>query len=271
MNKISVLISVYSKEKPEFLRQSLDSIFSQTMPPNEVVLVEDGPLTESLNETIGIYSKQHPELHIVRLPKNVGLGAALNEGLKHCNNNLVARMDSDDISKPMRLEREYAYMDQHPETDIVGSWADEFSGSTTQLISTRKVPETHEQLVAFSRKRNPMNHPSVMFRKDCVEKVGSYRHCPLFEDYDLWVRMMRQGAIFHNIQESLLLFRISQDFYSRRGGWTYISKEIKFQKFLLHLGHIDFTTMIMNISIRTLLRMIPNKWRQKSYNLMLRR
>ena len=126
MNKISVLISVYSKERPDFLEQSLDSIFTQTMPPDEVVLVEDGPLTAALDAVIEQYTQKHAELHIVKLPKNGGLGPALCEGLKHCHNDLVARMDSDDISKPERLEKETAYLEQHREIDIVGSWTDEF-------------------------------------------------------------------------------------------------------------------------------------------------
>ena len=271
MNHISVLISVYCKEKPDNLRQSLDSIFSQTMPPNEVVLVEDGPLTEALDEIIAIYSKQHQELHVVKLPENVGLGLALKEGLKQCRNNLVARMDSDDISKPERLEKEFAYMEQHPETDVVGSWTDEFSENITQLITTRKVPETHEQLVSFSKKRNPMKHPTVMFRKKSVENAGSYQDCPLFEDYDLWIRMIHKNARFHNLQEPLLYFRLSKDFYNRRGGWNYIIKELNFQRSLHKNGHISLVTMMMNIVIRAILRMLPNNWRQKGYYFLLRR
>lgn len=132
MNKISVLISVYSKEQPAYLQQSLDSIFAQTMPPDEVVLVEDGPLTEPLLAVIASFAQQHQELHIVKLPTNVGLGLALNEGLKHCHNHLVARMDSDDIMKPERLAKQAAYLEQHPETAIVGSWTEEFSGSINE-------------------------------------------------------------------------------------------------------------------------------------------
>ena len=271
MNKISVLISVYHKEKPEYLQLSLDSIFAQTMPPDEVVLVEDGPLPAELQNVIERYTALHQELHVVRLEQNVGLGMALQEGLKHCQHELVARMDSDDIMKPERLAKEAAYLDRHPETDIVGAWADEFIDSISATSSIRKVPETHEQLVSFSKRRNPMNHPTVMFRKQAVEAAGSYRHCPLFEDYDLWVRMIRQGARFHNLQESLLYFRLSRDFFERRGGWDYIRQEIRFQHTLREMGHISYTTMIQNIAIRTLLRMIPNKWRQKSYLFLLRK
>ena len=271
MKKISVLISVYHKEHADNLRLSLDSIFAQTMPPDEVVLVEDGPLTEELDTVIAQYTQQHDELHVVKLPMNVGLGLALSQGLQFCHNELVARMDSDDISKPERLEKEAAYLEQHPEIDIVGSWTDEFTDNPSQTSAIRRVPQNHEELVTFSQKRNPMNHPTVMFRKQAVEAAGSYRDFPLFEDYDLWIRMILNGARFHNLQESLLYFRLSDDFYSRRGGWGYIQQEIRFQQSIHHLGHIGRMTMIQNIMLRTLLRMIPNNWRRKSYFLLLRR
>ena len=271
MKKISVLISVYSKESADNLQQSLDSIFSQTMPPNEVVLVEDGPLTDALNTVIELYTRQHEELRVVKLPENVGLGAALCEGLKHCHNDIVARMDSDDISKPERFAKESTYLEQHPEIDIVGSWTDEFTNNPGIPNAIRKVPQNHEQLVAFSRRRNPMNHPTVMFRKQAVEAAGNYRDCPLFEDYDLWIRMMLNGSRFHNLQESLLYFRLSEDFYSRRGGWSYIHQEIRFQLSIHKMGYIGLTTMIHNIILRTILRMIPNYWRKKSYFLLLRK
>ena len=271
MKKISVLISVYNKEKAEYLRESLDSIFTQTMPPDEVVLIEDGPMTEALSAIIEQYKKQHQELHVVKLPENMGLGLALKEGIKHCHNDLVARMDSDDISKPERLAKEASYLEQHPETDIVGSWTEEFIDSIRESNTVRRVPQSHEQLVAFSKRRNPMNHPTVMFRKKAVEAAGGYRDCPLFEDYDLWVRMIRMGARFHNLQESLLYFRLSPDFFYRRGGWDYIKQEIRFQQSLHQAGHIGLAIMIQNIMIRTIIRMIPNNWRRKGYFFLLRR
>ena len=271
MNKISVLISVYHKEKPAYLQQSLDSIFAQTMLPDEVVLVEDGPLPPPLTDVIEAMVQQHQQLHIVQLPENMGLGLALNEGLKHCHHELVARMDSDDIMSPERLAKEAAYLAEHPETAVVGSWTEEFDDCINERITIRKVPKSHEQLVNFSKRRNPMNHPTVMFRKQAVVAAGSYQRRPLFEDYDLWIRMIRQGARFHNLQEPLLYFRLSKDFFKRRGGCGYILQEVRFQQALRQMGHIGYATMLQNIAIRTILRLIPNKWRQKSYFILLRR
>ena len=269
--RFSVLISVYHKEQPAHLQQSLDSIFYQTMPPSEVVLVEDGPLTEGLYEVISRAKQLHPELISVTLPKNQGLGLALREGLQHCSYDLVARMDSDDIAMPQRFSKEMAWLETHPETDVVGSWTDEFSEASGQVISTRRLPETHEALLRFSRYRNPMNHPTVMFRKAAVERAGGYRHWELFEDYDLWVRMLQQGARFHNLQESLLRFRLSPQFYGRRGGWHYILLETAFQRWMHEVGHISWLRMAGNITVRTLIRLIPGRWRKYGYLIILRR
>ncbi len=269
--KFSVLIAVYAKETPAHLEQSLESIFRQELPPDEVVLVEDGPLTEALDEVVARFKAQHEALHLVKLPQNQGLGLALKEGLTHCHYDIVARMDSDDISKPQRFSMEMAWLEAHPETDVVGSWTDEFADASGQVVSTRKVPETHEALLKFSRYRNPMNHPTVMFRKAAVEQAGGYRHRELFEDYDLWIRMLQQGARFHNLQESLLLFRLSPQLYGRRGGWHYILLETAFQRWMHKVGHIGGLRLVGNIAMRALIRLIPDRWRKYGYLFFLRR
>ena len=269
--KFSVLIAVYAKETSDHLAQSLESIFHQELPPDEVVLVEDGPLTTELDAVVSCFKEVHKELHIVKLPQNQGLGLALREGLAHCQYDIVARMDSDDISKPQRFNSEMAWLEAHPETDIVGCWTDEFADESGEVISTRRLPEDHEALLRFSRYRNPMNHPTVMFRKAAVERAGSYRHRELFEDYDLWVRMLQQGARFHNLQESLLMFRLSPQLYSRRGGRHYIHQEVVFQRWMYEVGHINGVRFIANIAVRTLIRLMPDGMRKYSYLFFLRR
>ncbi len=269
--KFSVLIAVYAKEAPAHLEQSLESIFRQELPPDEVVLVEDGPLTPALDEVVARFKEAHTRLHIEKLPQSQGLGLALKEGLAHCQYEIVARMDSDDIATPQRFSKEMAWLEAHPETDVVGSWTDEFSEASGQVISTRRLPETHEALLKFSHYRNPMNHPTVMFRKAAVERAGGYRHRELFEDYDLWVRMLQQGARFHNLQESLLMFRLSPQFYRRRGGWHYILLESAFQHWMYEVGHISWMRMAGNIMVRTLIRLIPDRWRKYGYLFFLRR
>lgn len=269
--KFSVLISLYYNENPEFLRKSLDSIFQQTLLPDEVVLVEDGPLTSALYEVVDEFADNHAEIKRVVLKENRGLGQALNEGLKHCSYDLVARMDTDDICMPHRFAKQVDFMEKHTEFDVVGAWIDEFQNDVSNVISTRKLPEYPDEIYQFGKKRNPMNHPVVMFRKQTVESAGGYQPFHLFEDYFLWVRMMLNGNRMYNIPESLLLFRSSPDMYLRRGGMKYAQVEIKFQWQLYRLGYIGLFRMLSNIGIRITVRVIPNKCREWIYKNLLRR
>jgi len=266
----SVLLSIYYKERPDFLRQSLDSLFSQTLLPTEVVLVKDGPLTKTLDIIIEEYSKRYLQLKIVSLSVNQGLGKALNEGLKYCSYDLVARMDTDDIAKPNRFEKQLDVFNNHPEIDIVSSWIDEFEGDTNHILSIRKLPEYHKEIYQFAKKRSPINHPAVIFRKSSVLAAGGYKHFPLFEDYYLWVRMLINGAKFYNIQESLLYFRSSSEMFKRRGGINYALIELKFERELLRIKFIDKSIFIKNILIRFISRLIPNKLRTIIYKHLLR-
>ena len=266
----SILLAVYKKENPVYFSQSLDSIFSQILFPHEVVLVKDGPLTDDLERVINKYQSKYYILKVVSLPVNQGLGKALNEGLKHCSHDLVARMDTDDIAKPERFEKQVKIFQKHPEVDVVGSWIDEFEGDISHVVSVRRLPECHEDILNFAKKRNPINHPVVMFRKGAVLAAGGYQHFPLFEDYYLWVRMLMNGAKFYNIQESLLYFRSSSDMFKRRGGLKYVGTEVCFQNFLLRSHFISFPRYVQNVIIGVITRIMPNRWRALLYKKKLR-
>lgn len=268
--QFSVLLSLYYKENSEYLRQSLDSIFNQTLKPDEVVLVEDGPLTTELYNIINEYIKRFPIIKIVPLARNSGLGNALKEGLKYCTNDIIARMDTDDISKPDRFQKQISFLDKHPEIDVVGAWIDEFINDISNVVSIRKLPETNDEIYDFGKKRNPINHPVVMFRKKAVEAAGGYLPFYLFEDYYLWVRMLLNGSRFYNIQESLLYFRSSHEMFYRRGGIKYAYVECKFYLTLFRLGYINIAETIINISIRFFTRILPNKVRRWIYKNIIR-
>ena len=268
--RFSVLMSLYAKERPEYLRQSLESVFGQTIKGDEVILVEDGPLTPLLDAVVEEFNRAHPELKVVSFPKNRGLGLALHDGLEQCSNDIVVRMDTDDIAKPDRFEKQLAYMESHPEVSVIGCWMDEFYESTDNVLSIKKTPESSEEIAEYAKGRNPMNHPSVMFRKKDVEAVGSYQHFPMFEDYLLWAKMIVKGYKMHNLQESLMWFRSSPDVYKRRGGWKYACDEARFQKELNSLGLITSLLTYKNIIIRFVVRIMPNKLRKIIYSQLLR-
>lgn len=266
----SVLLSIYKREKITYLRQSLDSIFIQTLLPNEVVLVKDGPLSDEVNQVIAEYQQKYATLKVVSLQKNQGLGRALNEGLKYCSYDLIARMDTDDIARPNRFEKQVEVFSKYSEVDICSSWIEEFEGTKDNVLSIRKLPHHHHALIEYAKKRCPINHPVVMFRKSAVLKAGGYKHFPLFEDYYLWIRMLMNGANFYNIQESLLYFRFSPEMFKRRGGWKYAVDELRFQRMMRQERFISTFEFIRNVSIRFSIRIIPNSWRTFIYKKILR-
>jgi glycosyltransferase involved in cell wall biosynthesis len=271
MKEFSTLLSVYKYEKAEYIKTCFDSIYKQTLQPTEIVLVEDGCLSAELYQAIDEVSKQFPHFIRVRLDQNSGLGTALAKGLEACHYDIIARMDTDDICMPDRFEKQMNYLTEHPDIDVVGTWITEFVGDPSNKISIRCLPEEPEEIFEFGKSRNPINHPTVMFRKHAVEAVGGYMPFPLFEDYHLWARMLSQHHRFHNIQESLLLFRRSPEMMLRRGGWSYAKNEVIFQKALYQMGYISWLRMIHNIILRYGIRIMPNTVRSWIYSHFLRK
>ena len=265
-DKYSVLMSVYYQEKPEYLQQSIESILHQTAPTDDFVLVCDGHLTSELDSVIAKYST----LHVVRLKENGGLGRALNEGMKHCQHDLIARMDSDDISRPDRCERELKVFAEHPEVDIVSGTIEEFITSPDEVYSRRVLPETSAEIVQFAKKRNPFNHPAVMYRKSAVEAAGGYKDFYLLEDYFLWVRMILRGSKGYNIQEPVLWMRAGSDLYKRRSGWKYVGSEKKLFSYMLTREFISKDEYYQAVVSRTAGAMVPNWLRSVLYKRMLR-
>lgn len=266
----SVLISVYHKEQSEYLRLSLESITTQTLMPTEIVLVKDGPLTPELDSVCEEYADLYPDvLKIVALPENVGLGCALNEGLQHCSYDLVARMDSDDISKSNRFMKQIELMNSRPDISIVGSWVEFFEGTTDNIIALKRRPREGGELFAYAKKRTPLSHPSVMFRKQDIVNVGSYQHMHLMEDYYLWLRLINAGYKLYNIQESLLFFRTSHDVMKRRGGVRYALSEYKLFKFMEQESIISTKEFIVNLLTRFPVRIMPAFFRGCVYKYIM--
>lgn len=268
MEKYSVLMSLYKKEHPEYLRLALDSMINQSVKPDEIVLVEDGPLTPELYTVVEEYKDQ---LHIVINEKNLGLGLALNEGLKACRNELVARMDTDDISKPDRCEKQLKRFEEKPELAIVGSHIDEFVGSPDNVISQRRVPTTSEEIYNYAKKRSAFNHPAVMYRKSAVLAEGGYSDLKRNQDVDLFGRMLYAGHKAENIDEALLWFRSSDELAARRKSWentkSYIATIKKFWK----MGYSSFSDYTMVAIAQTGMFILPAGLQNWVYKKFLRK
>lgn len=268
----SVLMSVYIKEKPEYLATAMQSIFDQTVLTDDFVLVCDGPLTPELDAVISQKLAAYPEiLHVVRLEKNGGLGNALNVGIQHCRNELIARMDSDDICRPTRCEKQLALFRNKPELSIVSGIVEEFSSSPDIVDSRRVPPETHPEILAFARKRNPFNHPSVMYKKQAVEDAGGYQDFYLLEDYYLWIRMLQSGAIGYNIQEPLLWMRAGSELFKRRAGWKHAFSQEKLFRYMLKTGFISFPSYLGNSILRIGASLSSNRLRTFMFKTFVRK
>lgn len=259
MEKYSVLMSLYKKERPEYLRPALESMIGQTVKADEIVLVEDGPLTDELHAVVDEY-RQH--LHVVVNEKNAGLGLALNKGLLACRNEMVARMDTDDIAVLDRCETQLRHFENHPETAVLGGQIEEFVTEPDEVVGKRAVPETDGELKRFMKKRCPFNHMTVMFRKSDVLQAGSYQDWFWNEDYYLWIRMALNGQEFANVPETLVHVRVGKDMYARRGGDQYFRSEIGIQKLMLENGIINRRIYWMNCAKRFIVqKMLPNRAR----------
>ena len=267
----SVLMSVYAKEKPEFLQEAMDSMWNQTEKTDDFVLVCDGPLTEALDAVIGAFQAEHSALHVIRLEKNGGLGKALSIGLQYCKNELIARMDSDDISRPDRCEKQLAVFKMLPEISICSGIIEEFTESTVQIESRRILPEKQNEIIAFSKKRNPFNHACAMYKKSAVEAVGGYRAFYYLEDYYLWIRMLQKGFIGYNLQEPILWVRIGPDMYKRRGGWKYAKSQKALFQYMYKSGFIGWGQYIKSTAIRSASSLMPNALRKRMFQTMLRK
>ena len=256
-------MSVYHKDNAIYFDRALQSITEQqTVMPSEIILVSDGPLTNDLDTVIDTYQTRYPIFNIIRLPQNKGLGNALKIAVENASNELIARMDSDDVSVPNRFEQQLAFFDEHPEIDIVGGDITEFIGEESNFVGKRVVPTSNTEIREYMKKRCAMNHVSVMYKKSAVQEAGGYQDWFWNEDYYLWIRMWLNGANFANTGTVLVNVRVGEEMYQRRGGKQYFDSEKGLQDYMLEHKMIGFTTYISNIIKRFIIQeLLPNKAR----------
>jgi glycosyltransferase involved in cell wall biosynthesis len=220
---ISVLMSVYHAEHPGYLEASLESISNQTLLPSEIVLVIDGQIPHSLVRTIDTFQvslkRRGITLKTPRNPHNMGLAISLNRGLKHCSNSIIARMDTDDICRPERLLEQHKLIQKGANFVYTSSLEFEKEPGDNNTMNLAASPSRVKKALGF---RNPIVHPTVMFRKDFIDSLGAYRKLDFFEDYDLWIRVFESAsAQIAHIEVPLVYFRTSRQHRSRRSGLTY--------------------------------------------------
>ena len=270
MTEFSVLMSLYIKEKPEYVEECFQSLLRQTVQANEWVVVEDGPLSDGLYEVLDRYEKEYPGL-IKRVPRpvNQGLGMALQAGIPECSNELIARMDTDDICREDRFEKQLAEFEKDPDLDIIGSCIDEFEDTPKDIVASRNVPLTDEEIKKYQKRRDGFNHMTVMYKKSAVLGAGNYQPCPLMEDTYLWVRMMKNGVKCRNIGEPLVYARIGKDMFNRRGGWAYFKKYKAAFKMVYATGYISRLDYFSVISVQFIVALVPRKLRGWIFKKML--
>lgn len=262
MLNFSVVTSVYRNDKPEFVREALDSMLvNQAVKPSEIVLVQDGPVPSTLELLLFEYEKKYSDvIHMIRLEKNGGLGNALRLGVENALYDIVARMDSDDICLPDRFEKQLRYLEQHSECDIVGGQMTEFIGEASNIVGKRVVPEDNEAIYKFMKSRCALNHVTVMFRKKTVLRVGNYQDWFWNEDYYLWVRMMIAGCVFANLPDVLVNVRSGEDQYARRGGMKYFKSELGIQKLMFDNHLINRGGYFINVVKRLIVQLLLPNW-----------
>ncbi len=268
----SVFISVYSKVNPTFFKESLDSIINQTYKPKEIILVKDGPLNDELDNIISEYENNYANLFkILKFEQNKGAGEAYNLAIKKCTCKYGAIMDSDDIADLTKFEKQMIYLNNHPRVDVIGTNAIEFIDNKENVVSTRIMPETDDELKKFAHGRCPMIQPTVVFRVQAVKDAGSYQNSKLTEDYDLYIRMIKNGCIFHTFQEILYYIRTSEDFFSRRGGIKYLKPILGFKYKHYKSGFFTFKEFIKTSTASLIVSLMPNKLRTFFYKKFLRK
>lgn len=259
-------MAVYARENPLFLRQALDSLFAQTLLPLEIVVVEDGPLTEALDRELEDARRRSPvPLRTLALPENRGLGEALREGVLACLGTYIARMDADDVALPHRFADQMAYLQTHPNVALLGAWIEEFHDRPGDTGRVRRVPATNDAIRRFARLRNPFNHMTVVFRRDQALRVGNYRPFYLLEDYHLWYRFLKAGLPTGNLPEALVHARVGNGMVARRRGYPYLRSELRFIGMMRREGFIGWSTFGLSVILKFLARILPTGLLQRVY------
>ncbi len=266
-----MLMSLYLKEKAEYFDECMQSMLRQTVLPTEIVIVFDGPISGELRKMVEKYKAENPGLiKTVENEKNKGLGLALADGVPVCTYELIARMDTDDIAREDRFEKQLDLFLADPELDICGSHIIEFEGRIDNVLSKRKVPVVHKDIIEYQKQRSAFNHMTVMYKKSTVLRAGNYEHCPLMEDDMMWIRMLIAGARCANVDDYLVYARTGYAMIERRGGWAYFLKYRSGRKKILETGYISKWDYLKTVGVQLIVALMPKKFRLFVFTKLLR-
>lgn len=268
MTSVAILMSVYRGTRSDELAEALNSITAQTRRPDEIVIVEDGPVSDDVRMTIGDFLAKEMAARAVRLVQNLGSGPARAAGLATIKSDFVAILDSDDIALPHRLERQLQAFTKDPSLDVLGTAVTEFQDKPGNVTGIRRLPESHEEIQKYARINSPINNPSVMMRTSAARTVGSYQALNYLEDYDLFARLLAGGYKFHNLSEPMTLFRTSSAQFKRRTSKGIFSSELQLQRNLVRYGLISRPRALLNIILRSAYRKLPPRILERAYRLL---
>ena len=271
--KFSVLMPVYYRDNAEYFVTAFNSVINQTLIPNEILIIEDGPLDDIFEKIVLEKEKKYPNLvRVIRLEKNIGIGRVRALAMKECKFDYVAFMDSDDISNRERFEKQINYIKNNPNVDVVGAYITEFDGQPENIYSKRVLPTTNEEIYNYGKFRMPVNNPTLILKRQSVLNAGNYQLFNAFEDYECYARMLKLGYQFANIPEFLVNMRAGQEMMSRRKGIKYfLTCEIPCMNAMKKSGYINLKEYIRNVTLKFMLRVIPNWFRNWIYKRFLRK
>ena len=269
MTGFSVLMAVYAGDRADWLSEAIDSLRAQTRPADEIVIVEDGPVSAAVAQVLDAAGDL--PVRRVRLPHNVGLGAALQAGLLECRHDLVVRADSDDINEPARFERQVSVMVARPALSVLGGYVAEFACDPQVPYAIRTVPVGEREVARVARWRCPLNHPAVILRKSDVERVGGYAGFTGIEDYYLWGKLLAAGLRLDNLPEVLVRQRAGAAMGRRRGGWGYARTEVALFRAFVRIGFLTWPQAAAGLLLRLPVRIVPDGPRIWIYRHLLRR
>jgi len=265
--RVSALMSTYAREKPDWLAEALESVFAQTLPPDQLVLVLDGPISDELTAVITRYQNDRRirSVDIIALPSNRGLANALNAGLECCTGDWIMRMDSDDRCHLDRLAIQMSFICSNPTVDVLSAWCEEFSDESPER-RIKFAPTEHDAIVSAMRWRNVITHPTNLIRTETLRNIGGYRSdFGMLEDYDLYVRLLNAKARFHVLPRSLLMRRVNAAVYQRRGGWSYFQRELRFRLFCYRSGFLNARLFLTTTLAYALFRLMSGSLRRELY------